>query len=59
MDLRLRGKVALVTGSSRGIGLATARAASTSWSTMSAVVTVARALPTATMTTGAARWNGT
>ena len=26
MDLKLRGKVALVTGSSRGIGLATAKA---------------------------------
>jgi NAD(P)-dependent dehydrogenase (short-subunit alcohol dehydrogenase family) len=26
MDLKLRGKVVLVTGSSRGIGLATARA---------------------------------
>jgi NAD(P)-dependent dehydrogenase (short-subunit alcohol dehydrogenase family) len=116
MDLRLRGKVALVTGSSRGIGLATAKvfaaegcrvmlsarsteqlreteealratgaevaahaadvgspddaarlievpprpmAASTSWSTMSAVVGVARALPTAAMTTGVVPWNGT
>jgi NAD(P)-dependent dehydrogenase (short-subunit alcohol dehydrogenase family) len=116
MDLKLTGKVALVTGSSRGIGLATAKAfaaegcrvvlsgrsteqlrdaetalrvtgadvaahagdvgnpdharrlieapsrpmaASTFWSTMSAVAAAARALPTALMTTGAARWNGT
>jgi NAD(P)-dependent dehydrogenase (short-subunit alcohol dehydrogenase family) len=115
MDLRLTGKIVLITGSSRGIGLATAKAfategcrimlsarsaeqlhdaeaalrgtsaavaahaadvadpadaarlidatpptaASISWSTMSEMAAVLRALPTAAMTTGAARWNAT
>ena len=117
MNLKLRGKIVLITGSSCGIGLATAKAFAaedcrimlsarsterlletetalratgaevaayaadvgspddaarlieatvaayggidTFWSTMSAVVAVARALPTAAMTTGVVPWNGT